>query len=93
MKSKPIIISSIVLATIVVVVIVCNLLVMKCSKGKCYDDIGSISHSTYGVLLGTGRKSTPSPYYDARVQGAIDLFKAGKIDYVIISGENLYPDY
>ena len=62
-------------------------------NGKCYDDLDAIPHRTYGLLLGTGRSSTPSPYYEARLQAAIDLHRAGKIDSVIVSGENLYEDY
>ena len=93
MKRKLIIISSVILATMVVVILVCNILVVKCSKGKCYDDIDTIPHRHYGLLLGTGRSKAPSPYYDARVQAAVDLYKAGKIDYIIVSGENLYDDY
>lgn len=93
MKRKLIIISSVILATMVVVILVCNILVVKCSKGKCYDDIDTIPHRHYGMLLGTGRSKAPSPYYDARVQAAVDLYKAGKIDYIIVSGENLYDDY
>lgn len=82
-----------VLAVTVIIVIVCNLIVLLVSDGQCYKNINAIPHHTFGLLLGTGRDSAPSPYYDARVQAAIDLYRAGKIDYVIISGENLYPDY
>ena len=91
--NRNLVILCVIFAAIVAFIVACNVLVNQVSKGKCYDRIDSIPHSTYGILLGTGRKSTPSPYYDARVQGAIDLYKAGKIDYVVISGENLYPDY
>ena len=83
----------VVLAAVVAIVVVCNVVVEHVSKGKCFDDINDIPHSTYGVLLGTGRSAAPSPYYDARLQAAIDLHRAGKIDSVIVSGENLYEDY
>lgn len=81
------------IAILLAIVLACNLLVVHVSKGKCYDDIDAIPHNTFGLLLGTGRSSTPSPYYEARVQAAKDLYKAGKIDYVIVSGENLHDDY
>ena len=93
MKRKSIIILSIVTAILLAIVLACNLLIVHVSKGKCYDDIDAIPHNTFGLLLGTGRSSKPSPYYEARVQAAIDLYKAGKIDYIIVSGENLYDDY
>ncbi len=93
MKRSLLIISSIVLAFILILVIACNIAVTHVSKGKCYDDINAIPHNTYGLLLGTGRSTAPSPYYDARLQATIDLFRVGKIDSVIVSGENLYEDY
>ena len=74
-------------------IIVCNIVVLHVSDGKCYDDIDAIPHRTYGLLLGTGRSANPSPYYEPRLQAAIDLHRAGKIDSVIVSGENLYEDY
>ena len=93
MGRKLIIILSVIFATVVALVITCNVLVIQVSNGKCYDDLDAIPHRTYGLLLGTGRSSTPSPYYEARLQAAIDLHRAGKIDSVIVSGENLYEDY
>ena len=93
MKHKAVIILSVIVAIVVAIIIACNVIVVRVSAGKCYDDIEAIPHRTFGMLLGTGRGSAPSPYYDARVQAAIDLYRAGKIDYLIISGEELYPDY
>ena len=93
MKRKLIIILSFFVAFVVAIVIVCNMCVLQASKGRCYGDVDAIPHRKYGVLLGTGRSVAPSPYYDARLQATIDLFRAGKIDSVVISGENLYEDY
>ena len=77
----------------VAVIVVCNIIVVAVSKGRCYDDINAIPHNTYGLLLGTGRSSKASPYYDARLQAAIDLYYASKVDSVVVSAENLYADY
>lgn len=93
MKRTLLIIFFVILSIVVALVIACNIAVIDVSRGKCYDDIDAISHKTYGLLLGTGRSAAPSPYYDARIQATIDLFRAGKIDSVIVSGENLYDDY
>jgi len=81
------------LIVMVAVIVACNIIVVVVGKGRCYDDINAIPHNTYGLLLGTGRSSKPSPYYDARVQAAIDLYHAGKVDYIVVSGENLHADY
>ena len=85
--------SGLVASCILTVVVESNIIVTQVSKGKCYDDMGAVPHNEFGMLLGTGRSSAPSPYYDARVQAAVELYHAGKIDYIIVSGENLYDDY
>ena len=92
-KRKSIIIVSFSCALLLALIIVCNIIVLHVSGGKCYDDIDAIPHRTYGLLLGTGRSANPSPYYEPRLQAAIDLHRVGKIDSVIVSGENLYEDY
>lgn len=81
------------IAAVLAVIIICNVIVVSVSEGRCYDEVSDIPHTAYGLLLGTGRGSNPSPYYEARLQATIDLYRAGKIDSIIISGENLYDDY
>lgn len=93
MKRKYIIIASSLFAILLALIIACNIIIVSVSCGKCYDDINAIPHRTYGLLLGTGRSANPSPYYEPRLQAAVDLHRAGKIDSVIVSGENLYEDY
>lgn len=93
MKRKLLLICSFLVGVVLAIIVESNILVLHVSKGKCYDDIEAIPHNCFGMLLGTGRSSESSPYYDARLQAAIDLYKAGKVDFIIVSGENLYPDY
>ena len=80
-------------AIALVAIVVCNITIVVLSKGRCYGDINAIPHNTYGLLLGTGRSNKPSPYYDARLQAAIDLYRAGKVDGIVVSAENLHTDY
>ena len=94
MKKKLILfVGGLIASSILTIVVESNIIVTQVSKGKCYDDMVAVPHNEFGMLLGTGRSSAPSPYYDARVQAAIGLYQAGKIDYIIVSGENLYDDY
>lgn len=72
----------------IAILVACNIVVILVSKGRCYSDIDQIPTSYFGILLGTGRSEAPSPYYDARVQAAIELYQAEKIQFIIISGEN-----
>ncbi|MCH5347415.1 MAG: YdcF family protein [Muribaculaceae bacterium] len=68
------------------------------ANGRIYDDIADIPHNRVGLLLATS-PVTPAGihnyYFDARIQSADELYKAGKIDYIIASGGNyvgLHPN-
>ena len=81
------------LGLIALFAVACNLLVILSARGKCYGSVEEIPKSDYGILLGTGRSAKSSPYYDAKIEAAVELLKAGKIEALVISGENLYEDY
>jgi SanA protein len=43
------------------------------------------------LVLGTARRLVEgglNPYYTHRIQATVDLFQAGKIEYVLVSGDN-----
>ena len=74
---------------LVAFLIVCYCIVSFNANGKTYDKISEIPHNKYGLLLATspiapsGRRNL---YFDDRVEAAVELYKNGKIDYVIASG-------
>lgn len=74
---------------IVLLVVVCNIIVAWDSNGKTYDFISQIPHNRVGLLLATS-PITPGGahnfYFDNRIKAADELYKAGKIDYIIASG-------
>ena len=71
--------------------LVCNQIVVKKAKGKAFSDIDSIKHNKVGLLLGT----TPQARFDRitnyffiyRIDAAEQLYKAGKIEKILISGD------
>lgn len=49
-----------------------------------------------GLLLGTSKNldnGLPNAYFIHRIRAAADLFKSGKIQYLIVSGDNSRKDY
>ena len=75
---------------------VCDRLVERASEGKLYNDVSRIPKNEVGLLLGTGKyleSGGTNPYYQYRIDAALELFKAGKIDYLLISGDNSRKDY
>lgn len=75
---------------------VSNYVVVQIAEHKTFNEIDDIPHNRVGVVLGTSKyrvgKGT-NLYFDYRIQAAVDLFFAGKIDFIIVSGDNRYVDY
>ena len=74
---------------VVLLVVSCNLIVAWDSNGKTYDSVSQIPHNRVGLLLATS-PITPGGahnfYFNNRIKAADELYKAGKIDYIIASG-------
>ena len=100
MKKHKIIIWSIaIIAAIIALISVCDISVSKNATGKTFDDVDSIPHRKVGLILGTPPISTwdgrKSDYLDNRIEAGADLYKAGKVDWLVVSGrvhENGYDE-
>lgn len=80
-----------VLAAFAVIVSTCNYLVIRETRSALYSDISSVPYNSVGVLLGTSKYSRlggENDHYRLRLDAAYRLFTAGKIDYILISGDN-----
>ena len=74
----------------------CELAVYSASKGRVYSDVDEIPHGEVGLLLGTnpkGRRGGINMFYNYRIDAAVALYEAGKVDRIIISGAKKGPDY
>ena len=83
------------LAIIVVVplimIIMSHLTIEWYSSDRTYSNISEIPKNKVGLVLGTASRLVEggvNPYYAHRIEATIKLFKAGKIDYVLVSGDN-----
>ena len=77
-------------------VIFCNRAVIKTAEDKMYDDVAAIPYKRVGVLLGTspkGRTGNPNVFYSRRIEACVALYKAGKIDRILVSGDNSRTTY
>lgn len=66
------------------------------ASGRTYDDVKDIPHNKYALLLATS-PITPGGahnfYFDNRIKATDELYKAGKIDYIIASGGDYTKDH
>jgi SanA protein len=73
-----------------------NYIVVQVAEGKTFSSIDEIPYNRVGVLLGTSKyrkKKIHNLYFDYRIEAASALFHAGKIDFIIVSGDNRKEDY
>lgn len=73
-----------------------NILVEKTATDKLYNSTNKIPYNKVGVLLGTNKtlkNGRINLYYKYRIDGAAKLFHSGKIDYILVSGDNSSKGY
>ncbi len=67
--------------------------VTNATKAQTYSDISIIPENKTGLLLGTAKyinikRRQLNPYYQYRIDAAVELYNKGKIHYIIVSGDN-----
>ncbi|WP_062267358.1 SanA/YdcF family protein [Endozoicomonas arenosclerae] len=75
---------------------IANWLVNTRTSSRLYTDVESIPYNKVGVLLGTSKYSREggnNDHYALRLKAAYHLYTQGKIEYVLISGDNGTPYY
>ena len=73
-----------------------DLRVESCAAGRVYTSVGDIPAREYGLLLGTTRLvkgKYRNDYFYHRIRAAVELYRAGKIRKIIVSGDNSRTDY
>lgn len=77
------------IAICLILVIACQIVVKHAAKGRMYDDVKEIPHREVGLMLGTsplGRTGRPNQFFLRRIDAAVAMYEAGKVDRIIISG-------
>lgn len=81
---------------IITVIFATDKWVTSSTKSQVYSDLQQIPHNKVGLLLGTAKTlkhGWSNLYYKYRIDAAVALYKAGKIDYILVSGDNGTKDY
>ena len=70
-----------------------NYIVSSTTQKQLYYDVASIPKNKVGLLLGTAKyndkgRNIVNLYYQNRIDAAVALYMAGKIDYIIVSGDS-----
>lgn len=89
-------ISLILLISILVMIILSNSSVKRSSKNRIYQSTEKIPYNKVGLLLGTSKRLSNGNlnlYYKYRIDAAVSLFHAKKIDFILVSGDNSQKEY
>ena len=74
-----------------VTLLTCNYIVVNNAKGKAFSEIDSIKYNKVGLLLGTTPQArltkVTNYFFIYRIDAAEQLYNAGKIEKILISGD------
>lgn len=63
---------------------------------RIYTDITELPHNRVGLIPGCNKYITQgvlNTYYTQRIDAAVMLYTEGKIDFILVSGDNGHPSY
>ncbi len=65
------------------------------AAGRVYNDLDALPHRDVAVVLGTSKYSRGrlNSFYVGRIRAAAELYHAGKVDGILVSGDNGSVDY
>lgn len=84
--------SSIIFLLMVTLLVIINL----STKGNIYSDINKLPYNRVGLIPGCNKyiaRGVINGYYSQRIKAGINLYKSGKIDYILVSGDNAHRSY
>lgn len=82
---------SVFLLLIVVFTVYANVKVENAAEGRLYASVDDVPRNKVALLLGTNplnRWGRPNSYFTNRINTAAELYHAGKVDFIIASGDN-----
>lgn len=79
------------LLLVVAFTVYANVRVENAAERRLYATVDSVPHNKVALLLGTNplnRRGRPNSYFINRINTAAELYHAGKVDFIIASGDN-----
>lgn len=86
----------ILLLLLVLTIFAADYYVQATVQRNLYTDVNTIPKNKVGLLLGTTKmlkNGRLNRYYKYRITAAVELYQAGKIDYLLVSGDNSRKGY
>lgn len=77
-------------------ILTCNLAVTRSYSSRIYSNMDSLPENRVGLVLGTSKylaDGGENLFFKYRLEAAADLYLTGKIDHIIVSGDNRVVNY
>ena len=77
-------------------IFISNYIIVGAAKNKTFSTLSEIPKNKVGLVLGTSkylRDGRVNLYFTYRINATVQLFNSGKIDFVLISGDNGSVNY
>ena len=71
-------------------------IIKNASENSIFDDVQNLPNCKTALVLGTSKtlqNGNPNPYFTKRIEAATELYKSGKIQAIIVSGDNSVQGY
>lgn len=78
------------------VLLLSNYWVSEQAQGQTFDNVVKVPDNPTGLVLGTSKRvrgGGENLYFKYRMEAAVELFQAGKIKFIIVSGDNSIMEY
>ena len=78
------------------VTLLANAVVINAKNSGVYDDVANTPQISVAVVLGTTKRSVGggvNPFFAKRIEAAAELYKAGKVDHILVSGDNRHKSH
>lgn len=73
-----------------------NEFVSRFAAPYLYSSLNDVPQNNVGLVLGTSKRASsggPNLFFEARMDAAAALYKAGKVEYLLVSGDNGEDSY
>jgi SanA protein len=84
------------MSILLICVIASNLWVIISTRSQVLNDKQQLQTSGVALVLGTSHRmisGVPNPFFENRIATAAELYRNGKVDHFILSGDNSTPYY
>jgi SanA protein len=95
-RKRLIVILIILIFSVIGVIWIANRIIEKKTDDLVYSDVNAVGHNKIGLLLGTSqylKSGKLNQYFLYRIDAAVELYNAQKINYIVVSGDNRKKNY